>query len=51
MSGVTMGHHRVRRLVQANGLRPVGRRKFVHTTDSEHTMHHARVTQRAGPPV
>jgi putative transposase len=38
MSGVTMGRHRVRSLMQANGLRPVWRRKFVHTTDSKHTM-------------
>ncbi|KVW99766.1 integrase [Thiobacillus denitrificans] len=38
MSGVTMGRHRVRSLMQANGLRPVWKRKFVHTTDSKHTM-------------
>ena len=38
MSGVTMGRHRVRRLMQANGLRPVWRRTFVHNTDSKHTM-------------
>jgi transposase InsO family protein len=38
MSGVTMGRHRVRSLMRANGLRPVWRRKFVHTTDSKHTM-------------
>jgi putative transposase len=38
MSGVAMGLHRVRSLMQANGLRPVWRRKFVHTTDSKHTM-------------
>ena len=36
--GVTMGRHRVRSLMRANGLRPVWRRKFVHTTDSKHTM-------------
>ena len=38
MSGVTMGRHRVRSLMRANGLRPVWRRKFLHTTDSKHTM-------------
>ena len=36
--GVTMGRHRVRTLMRANGLRPVCRRKFVHTTDSRHTL-------------
>ena len=36
--GVTMGRHRVRTLMRANGLRPVWRRKFMHTTDSRHTM-------------
>ena len=38
MSGVTMGRYRVRSLMQANGLRPVWRRKFLHTTDSKHAM-------------
>ena len=38
MSSVTMGRHRVRSLTQANGLRSVWRRKFMHTTDSRHTM-------------
>jgi len=33
-----MGRHRVRTLMQINGLRPVWRRKFAHTTDSKHTM-------------
>ena len=36
--GLAMGRHRVRTLMRANGLRPVWRRKFVHTTDSKHTM-------------
>ena len=36
--GVTMGRHRVRTLMRANRLRPVWRRKFVHTTDSRHTL-------------
>ena len=38
MSGVVMGRHRIRSLMRANGLRPVWRRKFVHTTDSKHTL-------------
>ena len=29
-----MGRHRVRTLMQINGLRPVWRRKFVHTTNN-----------------
>ena len=33
-----MGRHRARTLMLLNGLRPVWRRKFVHTTDSKHTM-------------
>ena len=36
--GVTMGRHRVRSLMRANGLQPVWRRKFMHTTDSKHTL-------------
>jgi transposase InsO family protein len=36
--GVTMGRHRVRTLMRANGLRPVWKRKFVHTTDSRHGL-------------
>ena len=36
--GMVMGRHRVRTLMRLNGLRPVWRRKFVHTTDSKHTM-------------
>ena len=38
MSGVTMGRHKMRSLMLANGLRSVWKRKFVHTTDSRHTM-------------
>ena len=38
MSGVTLGRHRIRSLMRANGLRSVWKRKFVHTTDSKHTM-------------
>ena len=36
--GVTMGRYRVRSLMRAHALRPVWKRKFVHTTDSKHTM-------------
>ena len=36
--GLPMGRHRVRTLMRQSGLRPVWRRKFVHTTDSKHTM-------------
>ena len=36
--GLAMGRHRVRTLMRLNGLRPVWRRKFVHTTHSKHTM-------------
>lgn len=36
--GITIGRHRVRSLMQANQLRPVWRRKFIHTTDSKHAM-------------
>ena len=36
--GLVLGRHRVRTLMRLNGLRPVWRRKFVHTTDSKHTM-------------
>ena len=36
--GVITGRHRVRTLMRANGLHPVWRRKFVHTTDSRHAL-------------
>ena len=36
--GLAMGRHRIRTLMLLNGVRPVWRRKFVHTTDSKHTM-------------
>ena len=36
--GHPMGRHRVRTLMRLNGLRPVWRRKFVHTTDSKHGL-------------
>ena len=36
--GLVMGRHRARTLMRLNGLRPVWRRKFIHTTHSKHTM-------------
>ena len=36
--GQPMGRHRVRTLMRLNGLSPVWRRKFVHTTDSKHGL-------------
>ena len=36
--GMTMGRHRVRTLMRLNGLRPVWRRKLIHTTDSKHGL-------------
>lgn len=36
--GVRVGRHRIRRLMRINGLRPVWKRKFVHTTDSRHDL-------------
>ena len=35
---IVVGRHRVRTLMRLNGLRPVWRRKFVHTTDSKHGL-------------
>ena len=36
--GQPMGRHWVRTLMRLNGLRPVWRRKFVHTVDSKHCL-------------
>ncbi len=36
--GLTIGRHRVRTIMHKRGLRPVWRRKFVHTTDSRHDL-------------
>nr|WP_285899524.1 IS3 family transposase [Pseudomonas boanensis] len=36
--GVAVGRHRIRRLMKEHRLRPVWRRKFVHTTDSKHDL-------------
>jgi transposase InsO family protein len=38
VQGLTMGRYKVRSLMRANALRPVWRRKFIHTTDSKHAM-------------
>lgn len=36
--GVAVGRHRVRTLMRRHGLRPVWKRKFIHTTDSRHAL-------------
>jgi len=36
--GRPIGRHRVRTLMRINGLRPVWKRKFIHTTDSRHAL-------------
>ena len=36
--GLSIGRHRVRSLMRANQLRSVWRRKFIHTTNSRHTL-------------
>ena len=36
--GVVVGLYRLRRLMRQHGLRPVWKRKFVHTTDSKHAL-------------
>ena len=36
--GLDVGRHRCRTLMKTNGLRPKWRRKFVHTTDSKHSL-------------
>lgn len=36
--GVTVGRYRIRSIMRQKGLRPVWRRKFVHTTDSRHDL-------------
>ena len=38
LRGITIGRHRVRSLMRLHKLRSVWRRKFIHTTDSKHTM-------------
>lgn len=36
--GIRIGRYRVRRLMRAHQLKPVWKRKFVHTTDSKHNL-------------
>jgi putative transposase len=36
--GISIGRFKVRRLMRQAGLRPVWKRKFVHTTDSKHDL-------------
>lgn len=36
--GTTIGRYRVRRLMRESALRPVWKRKFIHTTDSKHGL-------------
>lgn len=36
--GLRIGRYRVRRLMRAHQLKPVWKRKFVHTTDSKHHL-------------
>ena len=36
--GVHVGRYRIRTLMRTNGIRPVWKRKFIHTTDSRHTL-------------
>lgn len=37
-NGVKVGKYRVQQLMQANGIRARGKRKFVVTTDSKHNL-------------
>lgn len=36
--GVSIGRFKVRRLMKQQGLRPIWKRKFIHTTDSKHNL-------------
>ena len=36
--GIQAGRYRIRTLMQKHGMRPVWKRKFMHTTDSKHTL-------------
>ena len=36
--GIRVGRYRIRRLMRMNGIRPVWKPKFIHTTDSNHTL-------------
>lgn len=37
-AGISIGRYKVRRLMRQSGLKPVWKRKFVHTTDSKHDL-------------
>lgn len=37
-AGLSVGRHKARALMQAHGLRACWRRKFIHTTDSKHSL-------------
>ena len=37
-SGLQVGRYKVRRMMQQAGLKPVWKRKFVHTTNSKHAL-------------
>ena len=36
--GIDVGRHHVRTLMRINGMRPIWKRKFIHTTDSRHAL-------------
>jgi putative transposase len=36
--GILVGRYRIRTLMRIHGIRPVWKRKFIHTTDSHHTL-------------
>ena len=36
--GIQVGRHKVRSLMRKAGLKPVWKRKFIHTTDSKHDL-------------
>lgn len=36
--GVSVGRYRIRKLMRISGIRPVWKRKFIHTTDSRHSL-------------
>ena len=40
-SGVYLGRHRVRTLMKINGIQPIWKRKFIHTTNSCHASFNA----------
>lgn len=51
--GLAVGRYRVRRLMRGAGLRPVWRRKFIHTTNSRHGLPVAEniLDRRFDPPT